>query len=188
MDCQPCFYSKSEDAMKSWATLGFIAAISLGANGFQYYQNNRTSFLLEIETKRNSINQDQISEFILSHKNGLDNESAMEYAKLTGKIEGIQSVVHNASPQQNEISSIWHAGYYRGLEQTDFVGEMKYEQGYAQGFQRGTNENMKAIQTILKSGDNIKSAIENFVQNQTKALESTDKPQDVKPQDVKPNN
>jgi hypothetical protein len=166
--------------MKSWATVGLIAAISLTINGIQYYQNSRTKFLLEIETKRNSINQDQISEFILANRNSSDNESSLEYAKMTGKIEGIQSVVHNASPQQNEISSIWHAGYYRGLEQTDFVGEMKYEQGYAQGFQRGTNENMKAIQTILKSGDNIQSAIKNFVDEQGKKLEENAK--DLAPQ------
>jgi hypothetical protein len=165
--------------MKSWATLGFITVISLAINGIQYYQYTRTNFLLEIETKRNSINQDQINEFILSNRSSADNESALEYAKMNGKIEGIQSVVHNANPQQNEISSIWHAGYYRGLEQTDFVGEMKYEQGYAQGFQRGTNENMKAIQTILKSGDNIQSAIKNFVDEQAKKL---DENKEIKPE------
>lgn len=166
--------------MKSWATLGFIAAISIAVNGFQYYQNIRTNFLLEIETKRNSINQDQINEFILTNRNSAETESSLEYTKMTGKIEGIQSVVHNAHPQQNEISSIWHAGYYRGLEQTDFVGEMKYEQGYSQGFQRGTNENMKAIQTILKSGDNIQSAIKNFVEEQSKKLQDPIK--DLKPE------
>jgi phage-related protein len=57
---------------------------------------------------------------------------------------------------------------------------MKYEQGYSQGFQRGTNENMKAIQTILKSGDNIQSAIKNFVEEQSRKLQDPIK--DLKPE------
>jgi hypothetical protein len=72
---------------------------------------------------------------------------------MQGRLDGIASVVYNIHPQQNEISGIWHAGYQRGLEQTNFVEEMGYEKGFSQGFQKGTNENMKAIQTILKSGD-----------------------------------
>jgi hypothetical protein len=162
--------------------LGGILAVSLAGNGFQLYRQTRTQFLLDVEVKRSQINEDQINEFILSKRNGFaDDTSALEYAKMQGKVEGIISLVHNASPQSNEISSIWHAGYQRGLEQTDFVGEMNYEKGYAAGFQMGTNENMKAIQTILKSGDNVKSAIENFVNNQAKAIANPEKKEEIKP-------
>jgi hypothetical protein len=85
---------------------------------------------------------------------------------MEGHNEAINSLVHKIDPKENMASNIWHMGYYRGLEQTDFVGEMKYEQGFSQGYQKGTSENMKAIHTIMKSGDNIKSAIEKFVENQ----------------------
>lgn len=162
--------------------LGGILAISVAGNGFQIYLQTKTQFLLDVEVKRNQINEDQINEFILSKRNGFaDDTSAIESAKMQGKIEGIVSLVHNANPQQNEISSIWHAGYQRGLEQTEFVGEMKYEQGYAFGFQKGTSENMKSIQTILKSSDNIKGAIESFVNNQTKSVENVEKKEEIKP-------
>ena len=171
--------------MKSAAVIGGILLASLAGNGLQYYQNTRTQFLLDVETKRSQINEDQIAEFILSRRNGFaDDTSALEFAKMQGRVDGIASVIHNTRPQENEISAIWHNGYQRGLEQTDFVGEMKYEQGYAQGFQRGTNENMKAIQTILKSGDNIQSAIKNFVDEQAKKIDINNDKKDVKPQDM----
>ncbi len=156
---------------------GTILLFSLCGNGFQYYKQTRTEFLLDVETKRNQINTDQINEFILSKRNGFaDDTSGIEFAKMQGRIDGITSLVYNIRPQENEISSIWHAGYQRGLEQTTFVEEMGFEKGFAQGFQKGTNENMKAIQTILKSGDNVQQAIKDFVANQAKNIIETEKP------------
>ena len=171
--------------MKNWLFFGVILVASLAANGFQYYQNARAWFLLEVETKRGQINQDQIAEFILSKKNGFaDDTSVVEFAKMQGRMDGITSVVYNIHPQQNEISGIWHAGYQRGLEQTNFVEEMGYEKGFSQGFQKGTNENMKAIQTILKSGDNVQQAIKDFVANQAKSIAD---PEPKTKNEVKPN-
>ena len=33
-------------------------------------------------------------------------------------------------PEDNEISSIWHSGYYRGMDQVEYVRTMAYEDGY----------------------------------------------------------
>jgi hypothetical protein len=150
--------------MKSYTVFfGFIFAISVAANGIQYFQNIRTNFLLEVENKRSKINDDMIQEltYTLSEK-----ENNVQMSRMEGYNEAINSLVHKIDPKENMASNIWHMGYYRGLEQTNFVGDMKYEQGYSQGFQKGTSENMKAIQSIMKSGDNIKTAIEKFVENQ----------------------
>ena len=55
---------------------------------------------------------------------------------------------------------------------------------FSQGFQKGTNENMKAIQTILKSGDNVQQAIKDFVANQAKSIAD---PEPKTKNEVKPN-
>jgi flagellar biosynthesis/type III secretory pathway protein FliH len=150
--------------MKSYTVFfGFVFATSLAANGIQYFQNIRTNFLLEVENKRSEINDDMIQELTYNLR---EKENNIQISRMEGHNEAINSLVHKIDPKENMVSNIWHMGYYRGLEQTDFVGEMKYEQGFSQGYQKGTNENMKAIHTIMKSGDNIKSAIEKFVENQ----------------------
>jgi len=157
----------------------FVFAASVALNITFYIENQRKDFLISIENKRSEINNDMIAELTYASK---EKENNAQIAKMEGYNEAINSLVNKIDPKESQISNIWHLGYYRGLEQTDYVGEMRFEQGYAQGFQKGTNENMKAIQTILKSGDNIKNAIENFVQNQSKATENTEKSQEpVKP-------
>ena len=60
-----------------------------------------------------------------------------EQLKNQGKIEGILSVVNNAKPEENEISSIWHSGYYRGLNQVEDVRLMAYEDGYHRATEDG---------------------------------------------------
>lgn len=148
-----------------------MLATSLAVNGIQYYRSTKMDLLLEVEKKRNEINTDQINEFILSgNRHNISNDPV--YAESQGYVRGILSVVTKASPQDSEISSIWHNGYERGLSQSEFVGEMQYEKGYQSGFNIGQQETMKALSTIMKSGDNIQSAIKNFVDDQSKKLES----------------
>jgi len=63
------------------------------------------------------------------------------------------------------------------MEQTDFVGELQYEKGYGAGFTAGQRENMKAINTIISSGDNIQSALKKFADDlQQKNDEAKEKP------------
>lgn len=160
--------------------IGVVLMASIAGNIGQFYSQKRTEFLLQLETKRNEINGDQINEMI-SSRNG---SSAFgnpaidaQFAENQGYIRGIQSVVNKVTPQESEISSIWHAGYYRGMEQTDFVGELQYEKGYGAGFTAGQRENMKAINTIISSGDNIQSALKKFADDlQQKNDEAKEKP------------
>lgn len=154
-------------------TLASLFAVALACNGFQYFRNSKQEMLLEIEKKRNEINTDQINEFILSSRNNgsYDISTDTKFAESQGFIRGILAVVTKASPQESEISSIWHSGYERGMSQTDFVGEMQYEKGYQSGFNIGQKETMKALSTIMKSGDNVQNAIKDFVENQYKKLD-----------------
>ena len=138
--------------MKLATTLitGISAAflISAGANTIQYYINTKQEMLLEIEVKRNQINTDQINEFIMTYgKSGsafMDPSQDSKYADNQGFIRGILSVVTKASP---------------------------HEKGYQSGFNIGQKETMKALSTIMKSGDNIQNAIKDFVDQQSKRIE-----------------
>lgn len=140
--------------------LGILLVASLGGNYFQFIQNKKTEFLLQIETKRSEINTDQVNELIASgyRGNSFSDTNTVQIAENQGFIKGINSVIHNISPQQSEVSGIWHAGYERGLSQTDFVGEMNYEKGYSAGYQVGQRENTKALQNIFKGMKDSKEA------------------------------
>lgn len=155
--------------------LGAALMISAGGNTVQFYKNAKQEMLLDIEVKRNQINTDQINEFILnsnkSRSSFMDPSQDVLFAENQGYIRGIMSVVAKASPQESEISAIWHNGYERGMSQTDFVGEMQYEKGYQSGFNVGQKDTMKALSTIMKSGDNIQNAIKDFVDQQGKKIE-----------------
>lgn len=162
--------------MKAYITAVSIAAfmISAAANVGQYFVQKRTDFLLQIETKRNEINLDQINEMLVNRGKGSafgDPSMDTQFAENQGYLRGIQSVVHRVSPQESEVSSIWHAGYQRGMEQTDFVGELQYEKGYSNGFQAGQRDNMKAINTILKSGNDFQGALKNLADELQQKIE-----------------
>lgn len=114
-----------------------------------------------------------------------DKENNAQIARMEGYMEAINTCALNLPPKEHYVGQIWHGGYYNGQQQQDFYGEIKYEQGYAAGFTRGQNENMKAIQTILKSGSNIQEAIEKFIKTQDKEEEkpqAAEKPADTKSQ------
>ena len=174
-------FPSKEQNMKAYlpTIFGTVLIASLAANAGQYFSQKRTEFLLQIETKRNEINADQVNEMI-STRNGSSafGNPAMDaqFAENQGYIRGIQSVVSKVTPQESEISSIWHAGYYRGMEQTDFVSEIQHEKGYSNGFQAGQRENMKAINAIINSGDNIQNALKKFTDDlQQKSETQNDK-------------
>jgi hypothetical protein len=140
-------------------TIGIIA--SLGLNYYFFSTRQQSNFLKEIETTRSKINEDMTNEIVMSRFNTIDNNQ-IEMARMQGYNEGILACAFKLDPKENQISSIWHSGYSRGLEQTAFVEEMGYEKGYASGWQVGQKETMTAIQNILKSGDNIQKALEKF--------------------------
>lgn len=145
--------------MNSILTVGLIS--SLAANYFFFTTRYQATFMRDVETKRSQLNEDMTNEILMSRINNIDNNQ-IEIAKMQGYNEGILACALKLDPKESQISNIWHSGYARGLEQTAFVEEMGYEKGYSAGFTAGQKENMKAIQTILKSGDNVQKAIEKF--------------------------
>lgn len=151
----------------SAVALATIFIVSLASNGFLYYKLNQANYSTQIEEKRGKINEDQMNELLWIRMNDMQNQTS-EIARMQGYSEGIQAVALNVPPHQSQISNIWHSGYQRGLEQTGFVEEMGYEKGYVAGFQNGQQENMKALSTIMKSGDNVQAALKQFMDDQLK--------------------
>lgn len=111
------------------AVLYSVLAISIGANIIQQYKVSNFAFFEKAMTQKENLTYSGYQELLMSQLNHVKNEQ-LEIAKNQGKIEGILSVVNNAKPDDNEISSIWHSGYYRGLNQVEDVRAMAYEDGY----------------------------------------------------------
>ena len=166
--------------MNSILTVGLIA--SLAANYFFFTTRYQATFMRDVESKRSQLNEDMTNELLMSRLSTIDNNQ-IEIAKMQGYNEGVLACAYKLDPKESQISNIWHSGYARGLEQTAFVEEMGYEKGYAAGFQYGQKENMKAIQTILKSGENVQKALEKFavdIQNTEKTENQSETKQNNK--------
>ena len=151
-----------EIAMKSITGIffgGILLLSSIGLNLVQYNAQNKSNFLTEIEGKRSRILQDQVTELMYNLQ---EKTMQAELAKNEGFNEGVNNVIKNADPNANQWSQTWHNGYYRGLEQTAVTKDLEYEKGYDLGFNQGQRENMKAITTILKSGNDIQTAMQKF--------------------------
>jgi hypothetical protein len=114
--------------MNSYYLAG-ILAISLGVNAYQVYRIDNFKAYSGLLDQKDRLTQSGYSELLISHINSLRNDQ-YESAKNQGKIEGILSMVNNIKPEANEISSIWHSGYYRGMDQVEYVRTMAYEDGY----------------------------------------------------------
>lgn len=161
------------------STLLLILAVSVGVNLIQFYNNNKISYISEIRKEAGRINQEGFSEVMGAYLQNV-RDNTVDNARQQGKLEGIVSLVHKIPPQESEISSIWHAGYQRGLEQTDFVGEMNYEKGYAAGITKGREEYLKAVNNILNSGNDFKSSLQDFIKNSNKQ-QNEEKPANENP-------
>lgn len=155
-------------------TLAAILACSVGANGYLAYVSTKSNYMAEIETKRSRINNDMVNEMMWTRFNSYD-QNQMELARMQGYNEGINAVVQKVDPQQSQISAIWHAGYQRGLEQSNFMEEMGFEKGYGQGVAKGREEYMKAINNILSGQEDVKTAIKEFANAMSK--KDSDAPQ-----------
>ena len=114
--------------MKSYVLYAFLG-FSLVVNGYQIYRIDTYKDITNLMDQKDRLQQSGYTELLYSQINS-HRDGMMENAKSQGKIEGILSVVNNIKPEENEISSIWHSGYYRGMDQVDYVRTISYEEGY----------------------------------------------------------
>lgn len=89
---------------------------STAVNGWLYYKHERLATIVTLIDQKDRLQQQQMNDFTMIMYNRT-NENIVEVAKQQGKIEGMLSVIHNQKPESSEANQIWHAGYYRGLDQ-----------------------------------------------------------------------
>lgn len=155
------------------AVLAFAFVLSVGINLVQVYNNYKISHISEIRKESSNLSQEGFNEILASYIQNI-RDNTVDNARQQGKLEGIISLVNRIPPQESEISSIWHSGYQRGLEQNEFVAEMNYDKGYAAGITKGREDSMKAINNIASSSTDFKAAFQDFMKNANK--ENTEEP------------
>lgn len=94
-----------------------LAASSLGYNVSQNSQIQKFDLLNKISRERDLLLSNGYEDVTIGYLKGIQ-EQNLELVRNQGRIEGILSVIQNYKPEENLASGIWHAGYYRGLEQT----------------------------------------------------------------------
>jgi hypothetical protein len=106
-----------------------VLGFSLIVNAYQIYRIDTYKDITNLMDQKDRLQQSGYTELLYSQINS-HRDGMMENAKGQGRIEGILSIVNNVKPEENEISSIWHSGYYRGMDQVDYVRTISYEEGY----------------------------------------------------------
>lgn len=113
---------------KNWLAYAGLACVT-GFAIFQNYQINKLQIINQLTFEARHLTDDSFKElFMVTMGNIRDNQ--MENIKSTGKVEGMLAVISNQKPQDSETSALWHAGYYRGIDQSQDMAAISYETGY----------------------------------------------------------
>lgn len=112
---------------KSYFITGIVFS-SIGINIVQFNVNQRREAIETIYKEKDrlySSNYQEVNYHLLSK---LADTSSYQQ----GKIEGIICAVNNMKLKDNESSTVWHEGYYRGMKQVNDQERMAYVRGYEQ--------------------------------------------------------
>jgi hypothetical protein len=107
----------------------FAVTCSIGYNLYQQTQITRLKQINELVKTKESLVNDSFNEILMNRISELRDNLA-ETNRNQGRVEGMVAASMNLSPQQNQVSAIWHEGYNRGLEQLAMVEESAYISGY----------------------------------------------------------
>jgi len=117
----------SSSAKNIFGFVFFIAVASYA--GYAHYQLGNMQMINKIGSEARYLTDDSFKElFMITMANIRDNQ--LENIKNTGKVEGMLAVISNQKPQDSETSALWHAGYYRGIDQSQDMAAISYETGY----------------------------------------------------------
>ena len=109
---------------------GFVLFIAVASYaGYAHYQLGKLQMINKIGSEVRYLTEDSFKElFMITMNNIRDNQ--LENIRSTGKVEGMLAVISNQKPQDSETSALWHAGYYRGIDQSQDMAAISYETGY----------------------------------------------------------
>jgi len=187
------------NGVKNWLAYAGLACVT-GFAIFQNYQINKLQMINQITFEARHLTDDSFKElFMITMGNIRDNQ--MENIKSTGKVEGMLAVISNQKPQDSETSALWHAGYYRGIDQSQDMAAISYETGYHAALddiscpinKRPNSETIKAKSPYNKDSldseqDNKIKPVSNNSNEGNKPKITTSPEQKIAPVKDKPNN
>jgi len=116
--------------MRNFIDCGLVLIIS-GLSHYMIYQNNQIEKLdhfIAVSIERNRINDDQVRDLTTSMLNQSHKNDAT-LLRSQGVVEGILTAIKEPDATE-QYHDVWHDGYYRGLDQNEFVSERLYDKGY----------------------------------------------------------
>lgn len=90
--------------------------LSIGYNAYCHYRMNQMQTVVGLMDQKDRLNQEQVRDVMMKMMADI-REGQIEQAHAQGKVEGMLCVITNQKPSEYEGNQIWHAGYYRGLDQ-----------------------------------------------------------------------
>lgn len=107
----------------TWAVIAILLC-SVGYNAYQRYQNDKLQHTVLLIDQKDKLQQQQMNDFIMTMYTR-QNENTLELSRQNGKIEGMLAVITGQKPNEYEGNQLWHAGYYRGLDQSKDMKDIK---------------------------------------------------------------
>ena len=120
-------FSMSSSYKNIFGVACFIAMASYAI--YSNYQLGRLQMINKIGSEARVLNDDNFRDVMFSLLNDIRNNT-IESSRNTGRVEGMIAVISNQKPSDSETSALWHAGYYRGIDQQNDIAALAYEEGY----------------------------------------------------------
>lgn len=113
----PLNHREQENYMKklTWI-LGIALGVSMAFNVYAQFRTTQMVTMIELIGQKEGLHSQSVNEMMWAKMTEV-REGQIETARGQGKIEGIIAVIANQKPNEQESNQIWHAGYYRGLDQ-----------------------------------------------------------------------
>lgn len=103
--------------MKRLWIITLLLVASLGYNAYSHWKYERLALALTLIDQKDKLHQQSVDEMMWARMTEV-REGQIDAARGQGKIEGMLAVITNQKPNSSESNEIWHAGYYRGLDQS----------------------------------------------------------------------
>lgn len=117
--------SSSSKSLVTWICCVIVGGYAI----YTHSQISKLQMINKIGSEARVLNDDNFRDVMFSLMHDIRNNT-IENSRNTGKVEGMLSVISNQKPSDSETSALWHAGYYRGIDQQNDIAALAYEEGY----------------------------------------------------------
>ena len=119
--------------------IGLVFLTSLNVGILQQWQISNLSNQLDISDMRAKVNTEFADELLWLQINDIE-QLTKDNLIAHGKLQGMVDYYAQDEGTRNQIDSLWHEGYMRGLGQTeweyDVLSETNYNKGYKEALEK----------------------------------------------------